>query len=542
MFTFKKISGLRTVYAILAAVAFSACISNDLPYPWIMPNVDSFEVKSLDSEGHDLISSPVEIDSINSTITINLTEWANIRNVTVTDIKFSDGTICLDPEIFESPLDLTSPVEFKLQRYDHIRTWTVLATQTIERYFTVASQIGTAVIDIDNHTAKALVPTGQPLDNITVRTLKLAGPSATMAPNLIGQRADFTQPVKITVIEYGQETVWTLSIEQTDVSVEIEHVDAWSNVAWVYANAEEGKENGFEYRRADAADNDWIAAPAEWITHNGGSFTLRLIHLDSQMTYLVRATSDNDHSAEVEFTTEATYQLPNSDFSQWWLDGKVWCPWSQDGESFWSTGNKGAATLGNSNTVPSESYDSPTGYSGAVLETKFVGISILGKIASGNLFAGEYVKTVGTNGILSFGRPFTARPTKLKARIKYTTAPITDASKSNPNFQYMIGQPDTCIVWCSLGDWDEPYEIRTSPSDRQLFSRTDPGVIAYGQYQSGESINDYVDVEIPLEYNATDRTPKYILVTASASKYGDYFTGGRGAVLYIDSYELLYDY
>ena len=106
----------------------------------------------------------------------------------------------------------------------------------------------------------------------------------------------------------------------------------------------------------------------------------------------------------------------------------------------------------------------------------------------------------------------------------------------------MKGEPDTCIVWCALGDWNEPFEIRTKRTDRQLFSPTDPGVIAYGQFQSGVAIEDYIDVVIDLDYNATDRVPKYIMVTASASKYGDYFTGGNGSVLTIKSYELLYDY
>ena len=67
-------------------------------------------------------------------------------------------------------------------------------------------------------------------------------------------------------------------------------------------------------------------------------------------------------------------------------------------------------------------------------------------------------------------------------------------------------------------------------------------MIAYGQFQSGVAIEDYIDVVIDLDYNATDRVPKYIMVTASASKYGDYFTGGNGSVLTIKSYELLYDY
>lgn len=539
MYTF-NIAKFRTALALVIAAAFSACISNDLPYPWVMPNVETFTIQQTDAEGHELTTGPAVIDSVNRSITVSLTEWADIRSVIVEDITFAEGTECLDPEIFNTPLNLSEPVEFKLQRYDRTFVWTISATQVIERYFTVASQIGSSVIDVENHTVSALVPTGQPLNRITVRTIKLAGPSATMNPDLTGQPVDFTDPVKVKVTEFGQETEWTITIAQTDVSVNIERVDPWTNVAWVYATAEEGKANGIQYRRADSSDDEWIDVPQDWMTYDGGSFHARIIHLDSQTTYVTRAVSDNDHSAEIEFTTEASYQLPNSDFTQWWKDGKIWNPWSKEGTSFWSTGNRGATTLGQSNTVPIEL--SPDVYAGAKLETKFVGVSIMGKLAAGNLFAGDFVKIDGTNGILAFGREFSVRPTKVKVRMKYTTAAITDASKTNPDFTYMKGQPDTCIVWCALGDWNEQYEIRTNPSNRKLFNKDDDGVIAYGQFQSGESINDYVDIIFELDYKATDRIPHYILMTASASKYGDYFTGGRGATLYIENYELLYDY
>ncbi len=542
MYTFNKYrkSKIRLTLAIAATAFFAACISNDLPYPWVMPSVDSVIVENVDADGHALLDGGVRIDSVNRSISMELTEWADIRNVKVEDITFSEGTTCLDPEVFEHPLDLTEPVAFKLERYDRVFEWTISATQNIERYFTIASQIGTSRIDVENHTVTASVPMAQPLDNILVRTLKLSGPLGVMTPDIVGQHVDFSDPVKVSVSEFGRDTEWIITVMQTEVSVELERIDAWTNVAWLYANAEVGKTNGFEYRRADS--DEWIVVPDEWITHDGGSFVGRLIHLESQTDYVARATSDEDHSVEIDFTTGDIVELPNSNFTQWHMDGKVWNPWAADGTSFWSTGNRGATTLGQSNTVPLSSPSSSTGYAGAVLETKFVGVSVLGKLAAGNLFAGDFVKIDGTNGILDFGRPFTQRPTKLRARLKYITAPITDCSRSNPNFQYMKGEPDTCIVWCSLGDWDTPYEIRTNPNNRKLFDRNDAGVIAYGEYTCGSTISDYIDVEIPLDYVATDRIPTYILVTASASKYGDYFTGGRGATLYIESYELIYDY
>ena len=542
MFTSNRSNSLIATLFVAVAAFMTACISNDLPYPWVLPSIDDVTVETVDAEGHELLDGAIEIDSASQTIVIPLSEWANIEAVKVTSISFSNGTTCLDNDIFSRPLNLTTPVEIQLTKYERVMTWTISATQTITRSFTVASQIGSAQIDAENHTAVATVPTGQPLDAITVRTLKLAGPSATYSPDIAGTSVDFTSPVKVTVSEYGQSVDWTLTVEQTDVSVAIDRIDAWTGVAWIYVSAEEGKANGLQYRLADGDPDNWTEAPADWITAEGGSYTVCLRHLDPETSYVVRATSDEDHSAELQFTTGLNVQLPNSNFTDWWLDGKIWNPWTDGGTSFWSTGNRGAATLGNSNTVPIESSQSSTGYAGAKLETKFVGVSILGKLAAGNLFAGDFVKVDGTNGILAFGREFVQRPTKLKARIKYTTAEITDVNKSNPDLSEMKGQPDTCIVWCALADWEDQYEIRTKPSDRQLFSPDLDGVVAYGQFQSGQTIEDYIDVEIPLEYNATDRVPRYILVTASASKYGDYFTGGRGAVLYVESYELLYDY
>lgn len=536
MYTFNKI---RLALAAVFVVAFSACISNDLPYPWVLPSVESVNMEIVDEQGHELLLSKPEIDSVSRSISFELSEWADIENVVVYGLELTEGSTCVNPEIFASPLNLTQPVDVELQRYDRVFTWTISATQQIERYFDISSQIGTAEIDADAHTVKALIPLSRSLSEVVVEEIKLGGLSSVITPDLVGQKVDFSSPVEVVVSEFGRETKWAITVEQTEVSVDLTRVDAWTNVAWLYASAEVGKDNGFEYRRADA--EEWIKVPAEWVTHDGGSLTARLIHLDAQTQYVARAYSDSDRSVEMEFTTGNAPQMPNSNLQDWWKDGKVWNPWAEGGVSFWSSGNKGATTLGESNTVPLENSASSTGYAGAVLNTKFVGISILGKIAAGNLFSGDFVRVDGTNGVLALGREFTARPTKLKVRLKYTTAPITDLGKGTPD-GIQKGQNDIGIVWCALADWDTQYEIRTNPSNRQLFSRDDVGVIAYGEFTSDQTIADYVDVEIPLEYVATNREPKYIVITASASKYGDYFTGGRGATMWIESYELLYDY
>lgn len=548
MFTFKQFKIWAVAGLVALTVGFVSCIENNIPYPWVMPNVAKIEVVSVDEAGHNLLASPVEIDSASRTIVIPLTEWADIYGVVIESLDMKDGSKCLTPDLVGKPLDLSKPMEVVFERYEREFTWILSATQTIERYFTVASQIGNSVFDVENHIVNAVVPTAQSIESLPVRSLKLGGPTATMSPELVGTSVDFSTPCEVTVSEFGRSQVWTLIVTQTDVNINITSVDAWSNVAWVHVSAEAGKNVTYQYRKV--ADDEWIDAPQEWGIENGGEYSARLIHLESQTTYVVRALSDDESSAEVEFTTDAVVQLPNSRFTEWKLkNNKIWNPGpftiNDEGEEvngFWDSGNRGAATLGKSITVPMEDPNSDTGYQGAMLQSKFVGASVIGKFGAGNLFAGSYVKTDGTDGILAFGRPFTQRPTKLKARIKYEPVNISHASKVNPDFQEMIGRIDTCIVWCALGDWDEPYEIRTKKSDRQLFEVSNPGVIAYGEFTYHETMQDFMDIEVELNYKSTSRVPKYILVTASASKLGDYFTGGNGSVLYVKEYELLYDY
>ena len=151
------------------------------------------------------------------------------------------------------------------------------------------------------------------------------------------------------------------------------------------------------------------------------------------------------------------------------------------------------------------------------------------------------------NGVLSFGQPFTAKPTKLTGYYKYTPVNIDYMeqwdSKVDPDLK--SGDSDQCIIYIAL--CTKNYEIRTNPKSRQLFDPNDASVIAYGELVakeavSGEEANGYKKFSIDIKYRKTDVTPSYIVVVAAASRYGDYFTGGKGSTLYIDEFNLEYDY
>lgn len=127
----------------------------------------------------------------------------------------------------------------------------------------------------------------------------------------------------------------------------------------------------------------------------------------------------------------------------------------------------------------------------------------------------------------------------MQGMFKYNCVNI---DKSSTEMSYLMGRPDTCIVWVALIDSPEPFEIRTDPKDRQLFDPNGDYVVAYGSMQKGETVGQWTPFEFELKYNSTSRKPTYILITCSASKYGDYFTGGNGSVLCLDDFKLIYDY
>lgn len=512
---------------IALTLALGGCIKNDLPYPRIQANITAIMV-----EGEE---QPAVIDPQKRTITLTMSEEADLQHVELLSYAVEPEGVKVDG--LTNELNLIRPIYVVASLYqDYV--WTITAQQTIVRYITVDPQMGEPVIDVPGRRVIVYVPKDADLKNIRITSLKLGSTASTMEPQVVGEAVDLSKPLSIIVSDYGRESEWTIYAEQVDATVSLTQVDAWTRVAWFYATAAEGNDNGFEYRVQ--GQEDWTRVADTDITAANGSMTACLKHLSPATTYEVRAFSGVDVTATQQFTTGTEPQLPNSDFGEWWLDGKVWNPWAEGGTPYWDTGNKGAATLGESNTQPTTTTPSGTGYA-AQLRSEFKGIGSIGKLAAGNIFTGVYVRTDGTNGILNFGREFNQRPTRLTATIRYTNAPISHVG-SDTRFKEWKGRPDTCQIYIALTDWDAPFEIRTNPKNQQLFNANDPHVIAYGSVCYGESIPDWTPIAIDLNYRSTSRKPKYILVVCSTSKYGDYFVGGSGSELIIDDLALEYDY
>ncbi|MDE6360225.1 MAG: PCMD domain-containing protein [Muribaculaceae bacterium] len=525
--TDSRLRRLTMAVAALGVLMLQGCLRNDIPYPRIQPDFLTMEADGL--------AKPAEIDAANRMVTLTFGEETNIKAARITSYTITEGASLTGGNLSE-PINLSEYYICTLSLYQDY-DWVIKGVQNIERYFTVENQVGATIIDVGGRRVKVNVSsTGGGLKSVKVLTMKLGPVNSLATPALEGETIDLTRPVDVTVNAYGEESVWTIIGEEVTSNVQTIRADAWTNVAWVYGAGLDGADNGVEYRVYGS--QEWIKAPSQWVTVTGSTFYARLVNLDPQTEYEARTYGGDEYGDVVRFTTGSIVQVPNASLSEWSKNGAVWQPWGEGATPYWDTGNKGAATLGQSNVVPTSDTSTGSGQA-AMLQTKFVGVGIIGKIAAGSVFIGSYLRTDGTNGVLQFGRDFTERPTRLRGYFNYKTAPINKASSE---YQSLLGEPDTCIVWCALIDSPEPFECRTNPKDQNLFDPNAPYVVAYGKMQCGKDVPQYIPFEVNLEYTATDRRPRYLIVVASSSKYGDYFTGGDGAVMCLDDLELLYDY
>lgn len=514
---------------IILLIFVSACIKNDLPYPRIQQNITMLEPVGQ--------SNPTLIDSASLTATVYLGEDVDIYNVTFKDFQYTPGAT-VEPNLSEGSYNLSSPIVVTLTGYQSYQ-WLVKGVQNIERYFSVEGEIGEATVDAVGKRIVLQVPFALDIKTLKVTSIKL-GPSGNtiLSPDIIvGDSYDFSQPFPVNVTSWGRTEEWTIYVERVEQSVNTDNVEAWSQVIWAYGSCEEGRKGSFQYRTAGS--EEWVDIEEKWLTQKGGVFSCYIPHLTPLTEYEVRAVADEEIGNIIKVTTEETVDLPDGDFDQWWLkDGKIWCPWDEGGTPYWDTGNTGAATLGQSNVVPTDHTVSGKGQA-AELNTKFVGIFGIGKLGAGSIYTGSFKKVDGTNGILDFGRQFNLRPTKLKGYYQYKTA---DIDYTNSEWTNLKGRPDTCHIYIALTDWTAPYEIRTNPNNRQLFDKDAGYVLAYGELLYSGVMEEYQYFEIDLDYRDYFTNPTYLQITCAASKYGDYFTGANGAVLYVDQFSLDYDY
>lgn len=306
----------------------------------------------------------------------------------------------------------------------------------------------------------------------------------------------------------------------------------------------------FQYR-VKGSGSSWTTVDAD-LTES--TFSKEITGLTPGTTYEYQAMDGTQASTVTcEFTTETTFQPENASFEAVSDSSSIILIHGTGQSTWWDTGNHGSSTMNKNVTTPDTSVKH-SGNQSLLLSSQFVGMGIIGKFASGNLFAGKYLDTEGTDGVLGWGRPCTSRPKALKVYVRYEPATVDNGGDYIAN-----GATDQGIIYVAIGDWAGqeanggtwPFVVRTKKAS-SLFSTekgtySGDGIIAYGEKTFEEAYNDggnMKELTINLDYDnfgGNQRKPTSIIIVASASKYGDYFQGGDGSKMWLDDMELIYE-
>ena len=517
-------------------LALSSCIRNDLDYPWLFGGFTAFEVEDQKS---------VEIDPSTRTVTVYLNEAADKAALKLTRYELTGGAR-LENKL-ESVLDLREPVAVTIKTWQDYH-WTIKAVQEIRRYVVCDNQVGDASFQEDNLVVLVQVLDQQPLSSIVIRDMKL-GPEGSEITSTTGYEYDFTSGKQVTrevslpmtldcvldrtfiVAFRGKETVWTFKAVQVAVQTDISAVIPWCRSAQVEAVFDGTGSPMIQYRRI--SESEWI--DCEDVTVSGLGVSATLAPLDEGTAYAVRIVNGAETGPEHRFTTEMPLQLYNMDFDAWHSEGKIWFPFPEGASSdqlVWDTANKATGNFLGSISLPEESFTASPGGKAVKLESTYAVV----KFAAGNIFTGSFVGLKGLGAELSWGIPFASKPASLHGFYCYKPALVDYA---DPDHESLKGKPDVGQIQVILTDWEEPFHV-ISTTGQYLDTDKDPGIIAYGNLEVDETEDGvYTEFDLPLEYRSY-RAPRYIVVVAASSRYGDFFTGGKGSTLWIDNFNFEY--
>lgn len=411
-------------------------------------------------------------------------------------------------------------------------------------YFPVADL--TATISVTNHSGQQFSQ-DTPITNVKARKHYILNFKVAETGDIGG----------VSVSVDGTETVYTFTFNvSTEASTKLgaEPANAWSNFAYLEGSILSSSEEldpasmHFEYKKADAEEWQTISA-----NYNSGNqkFTATLTGLTpaTQYTYrLAYEKSGNTYaSEEVAFTTETTTELHNGNLDAWSQSGSTWYPGSSSEAGnttcFWNTSNPGTSqgmgAIGGA-VNPTQGVTSPVHTPGGKA-AELKSTEKLSVFAAASLYTGSFLGLDGMSANMEFGKPFTSRPSALHGFYKYTPAVINKVDRTPDGVSIIKDETmDQCAIFIALST--KSFQFNNKKEEEYIDYANDPAIIAYGELPSGAATSgdNYTEFTIPLIYKSLTEKPTHIIIVCSASKYGDYMTGGVGSTMYVDDLELLY--
>lgn len=553
----------KLFYNICSLALLLACsIENDIPYPLVEGAILSIEVEG-QRGGADGESSEAVINKTNRTVTLFVNDSVDISKLKIKRLKITEGaqltvdeTVCLDAKNFPTTgfasldsisstantrVDFTKPVSFMVNTYQDY-TWKVTVTQIVNREVDVTNQVGNAVLDSYNHTAIIYVTSDQSLTDLQVKKMNLGGEYGHVEPDPT-KITDYSSPRQFYVAHSWEDTMtkWTVYFYQSlggdGVNGKMS-VNPWSNFAYLEgalsAVGDDVSKCVFQYKQVSESEwSDVLETP----TLDGNTCKVTLRNLSPNTAYQCRMSYDSGAvlTSAVNFTTETQNKISNLSFDDWVKNEKHYYAALSVDSKFWDSGNEGANTLQEVNPTQPIANDVVKGKAAKLWSTTAAGI-----FAAASLFTGDFgeAKISPPGADLSFGQPFTERPSQLTGWYKYNPGMITHTKVSGVD----KGDRDSCSIYIALTDWTAPFAVSTAKGVFVDFS--DSHIIAYGELSKAEmsptSMSSYKQFTIDLKYRSLLRKPTYVLIVCSSSKYGDYFTGSTNSVLLLDEFDLLY--
>ena len=555
---------LKTAFAAAAALLAASCISNDIPYP-----VVELRIANVEGEGFSVSENNVT----SRVVTLTLDEATDIRNVKIDAVTYDAVVHSIElnkAELLDQvrssqeltgTFNLLSPIYTTLSLYQDY-DWTIRAVQTIERRFSVTGQIGATEIDTENRIVRVYVPDDTDLGHIEIEELKL-GPAeiTTYSPSLEELSGSSFESVRfVDVTCHGVTERWMLYVETTNVKVALREADLWQNTGTVTAliSADEYASGAaLEYRIK--GDTEWqpmqesgydagiltaTIAP-EWKTETNpnGLTVYKLVPkkgLFAGHTYEFQLlVGGSEQGAPLEYTAPAGNTIPNGDME----DASMSC---------WTQNNKTAEFWGSGNNTFTKGLCTQASFAGGT-RAKLQATSAVGVLASGNLFTGLFQKDLITRGVVSFGQTYAwkARPRALKVQyFAEHIGPVDIDMKFGAPIG--MGDQDRARIMVAIVDWNARREVGsgteppTGTWDPQEAASTEQGkIIAYGSLFIDESSTGDRMIDTELELHFYDREAKpsglyQLVISCSTSAYGDFMTGCKSNVLYIDNFEWAY--
>lgn len=247
-------------------------------------------------------------------------------------------------------------------------------------------------------------------------------------------------------------------------------------------------------------------------------------------TYEWKVSADHETLSDKPGTKYA--QVPNMNFENWWKDGNVWYPYLQnDSVRCWDTANRAVTVLGGPSAACPEKKHVIKGKA-----CRMESSSVVGTFAAGTIYTGTFVKIQNFNGIIDQGWPFSCRPVSFHGFYDYK--PVT-VNKTKEPYSSEKGKMDKGLIYACLYDWSGPHRANSGDKSTIINLDTDPSIIALARIELDDTGGKYREFNIDFEYR-DNRTPTYLFICCSASRYADYFTGGVGSTLYVDELEFIY--